>query len=89
MLQKFRDTQLVTQTHELVCDDVEGHIVTQLCTGGSLGGRVRSKGPLLPEQAAKYVRTLAEFAVACHAKGMCLLQLCALIQKDFLEQTRF
>ena len=73
MLQHFKDTQLVTQSYELVLDDVEGHIVTQLCRGGSLGRRIRSNGPLTSELAAKYLRTLAEFAVACHGRGMSLL----------------
>lgn len=61
MLEMFGTAPFVTQAAELVLDDREGkgHMITQLCTGGSLKNRVESERFLLPSLAAKHLQTLA------------------------------
>ena len=53
----------------MIPGDKEAHIILELCTGGTLQDRVDDQGPLSRTSAARYLQTLAEFAVACERKG--------------------
>ena len=72
MLQMFAGAECVMQGIEVIFDDGgrKGHIITELCDGGSLQDRVDSQGFLPSKIAANYLQTLAEFAMECHSKGM-------------------
>lgn len=73
MLKTFGSADFVTQAHELIVEEAEAHILTELCRGGSLHERVVSEGAFAPSLVVKHLQTLAEFTVACHGKGMPLL----------------
>ena len=74
MLESMCAYQHVTRLHDSfwVADTL--YICTDLCAGGTLADRIEADGPMTKGTAARFLKTLADFANDCLYEGtlMCI-----------------
>ena len=80
MLEKMSDYQHVTKLHEAFWEAETLYICTELCTGGTLADKIRTDGPTHRSTAARFLKTLADFANDCLYEGTATTRLLSPIQ---------